>query len=181
MTKRALPIRRIIGEIRGGLGDVPIMEKYGLSPEEYIEILENLKGQRIRQPPGELEQPSEAEVRRKPAQRRAVPRCYMVFNRSISDVDNPGVKGIVVDISERGVQITGIETRVGEVRTFVIGNDRFSPDSELGFEAVCRWFNPGDASGECMAGFEIARISAAARNRLRKLLQELTFCEVGFP
>ena len=53
MTKRALPIRRIIAEIRAGVGDVPIMERFGLSPEEYIEILEDLKGKRIRLPADE--------------------------------------------------------------------------------------------------------------------------------
>jgi len=180
MTKRALPIRRIIAEIRAGVGDVPIMERFGLSPEEYIEILEDLKGKRIRLPADEDEPASETQPARRPERRRAVPRCYMVFNRSISDADNPSVRGILVDISARGLQVTGIETKVGDVRAFVVGNDRFTPDSELTFEAVCRWFNPADATGDCVAGFEISKISAAGRNRLQKLLQELTFCEAGF-
>ena len=146
----------------------------------YIEILENLKGRKIKLPIDDIDQHPSGPVVRDHGQRRAVPRCYLVVNRSISDVDDPGVKGILVDISARGLQIAGIPARVGDVKTFVVGNDTFNPDSELRFEAVCRWFQPGDATGDCVAGYEIGRISEKGRNRLQRLLQEFTFCETGF-
>ncbi len=180
MKKRALPVERIMDEIREGMGDIPIMEKYGLSPEEYVEVVEKLKGLRMRLPSSDFVRPPGPEVRRKPVQRRAVPRGYMLFNSSVYDAHRPGVKGTLLDISERGVQITGIKTKVGDVRTLVIGRERYTPDSELSFGAVCRWFRETDETGECVAGFEIARMSADARRRLRKLLQELAFCEAGF-
>jgi len=164
------------------MGDVPIMEKYALSPEEYMEILQQLKRESALwpvEPPPPKHEP-EPEEHDDQTQRRTVPRCYMVINRAICDAGNPSIRGIVTDINEKGVQIVGLRAVMNEVRAFSIGQDRLSPGSDLQFEAVCRWVKKGPRLEEWQAGFEITKISGRNLLRLRKLIQELTFCETAF-
>jgi hypothetical protein len=182
MAKRVIPIRRIIHEIRSGMGDVPIMEKYSLAPEEYMEILQQLKRENAlwpQEPPPPKQEPEPPELEDQ-IQRRTIPRCYMVINRAICDAGKPSIRGIVTDITEKGVQVVGLQALLNEVRAFSIGRDRLSPGADLQFEAVCRWVRKGRRLEEWQAGFEITKISSQNLVRLRKLIQELTFCESGF-
>jgi hypothetical protein len=40
--KKQIDVALVIKDINMGLGDVPIMEKYGLTPSEYVRVLEKL-------------------------------------------------------------------------------------------------------------------------------------------
>jgi hypothetical protein len=84
----------------------------------------------------------------------------------IRDVESPASEAYVNDFSEAGIKITGIKTRVGEVKSFVIAGDfRLEP---FAFAAQCRWTDT--TSPNPVAGFEILGPSKQVKERLLKLL-----------
>ena len=109
--------------------------------------------------------------------KRQVPRCYPVVELPIYDVDDPTVEGLVWDISEKGVQLSGIEARVNQRKTFFIQANDFGSFSPFSFEAECRWVTTEPESGQCLCGFEILGISDKDMDELRKVIDLLALSD----
>jgi hypothetical protein len=157
-------MRRLVQDIYSGMEDVSLMEKYELSAEDLQLVYENLLDGRI---------PSLVDLTQKIAQRLS-PRTYIFFALPIYDADDPETRGVVNDLSHNGLQIGGIDTTVGEVKTFVIWHDLFRPDTPLRFEAICRWTAQDDTDWDCISGFEITSISPEGSQQLQELIVHLT-------
>lgn len=177
MTKRVIPTKEIMDDIRSGMGDVPIMEKHQISPAEYQAILRKLR---------EVRALSRQEVSSRMAampagtegpQMRSVPRNYMFFTIPIYDANDPKVVGVVNDLTEKGLQVSGIPAQVDEPKTFLIRPDVFPVDMPMAFDATCRWVNVDGNTGHYVAGFEITHIQKRHLTTLRKLISEITFQE----
>ncbi len=82
--------------------------------------------------------------------------------------------GMVRDITENGMGVTGIQARVDQIKTFWIYPDTFLHIEPFSFRAQCRW-TESETSGRFMGGFEIVEISEKNRESLFRLIQELTF------
>jgi hypothetical protein len=182
MINVKLYAKKILPDIEDGLGDVPIMEKHGISPIEYLSILDELKG--IEKARERRERQARRAALQSAEQMRAVPRCYIFQNVSVYDADNRQVRGSVNDMTANGLQVAGIACKVGEHMNMVIVSEQPSEDdvpvtSSVTFEAECRWIKTEDAYGDYVAGFEIMKISADDRRELQRLIQELTFCDGG--
>ena len=170
--RRAINTGEILKDIRSGMGDVPIMEKYQISPTELLTILKRL------QEANALEQ-AEVEARRQSlkaamSHKRVLPRGYTLFSVQVQDATNLAIVGIVNDITEKGLQVAGIISKVGETRTFLIRSDVFAIRPPIMLEAACRWVKQRDAFGEYVAGFEITRLSRNDIEGLRNLVKRLT-------
>lgn len=179
MTLRKIDLEEISRDMRLGLGDVPIMEKYHLEPGEFMWLLEKLK---------ELDAIDSADFNRRmqgrqseggKIQKRAIPRTYLLYNIPIYDMTNLSIHGVVTDLTKEGLQIMGIEAEVGEVRNFVIRSDLFPTTASFGFEAVCKWMRIDRISGDSSGGFEITTISNAALRELAKITNVLGVSEAG--
>jgi len=177
MAKRTIYANRIIEAIRSGMGDVPIMEKYQISPGEFMEILRKLK----RGDPTDSEKIEarliELEKNLNPSEMRSMPRNYMVFQVTVEDTDDASVFGTVNDITESGFQVEGIQSNVDDAGRFVIRSEILAEDTEIVFEAVCRWTKPGAITENDVAGFEITSISESSLGELRKLIRYLSLGE----
>ncbi len=179
MTRRRIDIEEISQDVRSGLGDVPIMEKYHLDPGEYRWLLEKLKEldaidsmdfhNRM------LARQSEIDA----VQKRAIPRNYLLYNISIYDATNLNLRGVVTDLTKEGLQVLGIRARLDEISTFLIRSDLFPETTSFGFEAVCKWTRTDRVSGEPSAGFEITRISKPALRELSKITGVLAVSEAS--
>ncbi len=156
-------MRRLVQDIQRGVDEVSLMEKYGLTAQELGFVYESLLDGRI---------PCLDDVIAV-VQKRLSPRTYIFFPMPIYDADNVDISGVVNDISDKGLQVAGIDTEVGETRSFLLRHELVSPDEPLSFEAVCRWTAQDDTDWDCIAGFEITRISARAAAQLGELLAEL--------
>jgi hypothetical protein len=88
-----------------------------------------------------------------------------------------GKEGKVNDMTEHGLQVAGIGSEIGDVRTLMIVSDHAGGRTKLSFEAVCRWIRREDDTKEFLAGFEITKISDDSLHRLKRLIQELTLCD----
>ena len=106
---------------------------------------------------------------------RQLPRHYTVMPVTIHDVSNPEVKGLVQDITGKGVGVERIASRIYEIKTLVISVDDYDGIVPFGFQAQCRWAELDHKSGEYLAGFEITKISDRSLQELLKLIRELTF------
>jgi hypothetical protein len=180
MINVKLYAKRILPDIENGLGDVPIMEKHGISPTEYLSILDELKG--IEKARERRERQARQAALQSAEQLRAVPRCYIFQNVSVYEANNRQVRGSVNDMTINGLQVAGIICNVGERKNLEIVVDQPSDDdspvtSSVTFEVECRWIKPEDEYGDYVAGFEITKISADSRRELQRLIQELTFCD----
>lgn len=106
---------------------------------------------------------------------RQLPRHYTVMPVTIHDASNPEVKGLVRDITRKGVGVERIASRIYEIKTLVISVDDYDEIAPFGFQAECRWVERDHRSGEYLAGFEITKISDRSLQELLKLIRELTF------
>jgi hypothetical protein len=86
---------------------------------------------------------------------------------------HPEVKGKLKDISETGVQVAGIQSEIGEIKTLVVPQDFFGEFASFSFDAKCRWVKKVEDE-EWLAGFEIVQITNSNNEELRFLIQAQT-------
>ncbi len=168
----------IIRDIESGLGDVPIMEKYGIRPAEYMDILQKLKGVRAvdeRHFEGRIVHGGDADSDK---DSRRLPRCYLVSDVRVVDLLDRGVHGEVLDLTEEGCRVRGIKCQVGETRRFRVEAEGYPGDAlDCSFAAQCRWGNWDQSEGSYVAGFEITDLSRRDRNNLQSVIRLLTICD----
>lgn len=176
MSSRPVNTKDIIEDIKSGLGDVPIMEKYQLSPSEYLQVLDKLVAVRAITETSTRER--KLSLRAKPVpealSKRRMPRHYALFTIAIHDAENLSVTGTLNDITEKGLQVKGIQAQLGVARTFLVRSDVFTVSPPLLLTAVCKWTKARDRMGNDLAGFEITGISPHDMQGLRRLINELT-------
>ncbi len=90
----------------------------------------------------------------------------------IYDTAKPEEELLVRDISEQGVCVEGVLTRVNNVKTFMVDAKEFAPVGPIAFSARCRWIRRRP-SGENLAGFEIIEISPASMAEIRRLIDSI--------
>ena len=171
--KREIRVGYLVSDIRAGLTDSDLRRKYKLStrglqsafkkladsgmirafgtdhdglPEEYWSVIENM---------------------------RQVPRLKPSFVIPIIDGENRKNRGIVRDITFRGIGTSRMRARPNEVKTLIIPHDELGEFGSFSFEAECRWCE-GMPDGNYMAGFEITHISPGCLNELKCLIQVYT-------
>lgn len=178
MSYSRLNIRRIIDDILAGVGDVVIMEKYNLSPNEFMSVLEKVKNAKGVDP-GELEEKINTfknDARR--SQERRVPRNYIMFPTHVYDGNDPSISGTINDMTEKGIQISGIDSQVGEIRNFfIVGSDVIFVEKPLQFEARCRWTGSDQETGDPLAGFEITKMTPSTLRGIRRFVSKLGVTE----
>ncbi len=176
MSSRPINTKAIIADIQSGLGDIPIMEKYQLSPSEYLQVLDKLVAVRAITETTTQERKLALLAHPEPRNvtKRKLPRHYALFTIAIQDADDLSVTGTLNDITEEGLQISGIRTQIGVEKTFLVRSDVFTVVPPLMLRAVCRWIKPRNRSEDHVAGFEITGISRHDKEGLRKLITELT-------
>lgn len=174
-TKRKIKARDIVNDIRAGLTNLQIMEKYDLSSKGLTSIFTKLIDARaVKQ--GELDGriPLASDTVALD-QKRVLPRNYVLVRLPVVETNNPESSGHVRDVTEKGLQITGIPAEVGEIKKFTLMPENFNEAPPFSLEAECRWSIPGDGPGQPSAGFEITNISKEDVVQLRNLIKSLTF------
>ncbi len=170
--KRKIKAKEIVADIKAGMTDRELMSKYNISENALKGIFNKLvdagtiKKSEIEEriPPDRLKTYGE-----KP---RDLHRNYVFVKLPIYELENLLHEGQVVDITEGGLQILGIEAKVGEKKGFLIQADYFADVFPFSFEAECKWAAQ-EEDGRWRAGFKILTISEKGREELRKLIRML--------
>jgi hypothetical protein len=170
--KRKISKNEIVKDIRAGMTNAELEEKYRVSSEKLISVFKKLLDLEALQP-AELEsRPGWPPQSSKPQFIRSLPRQYVVFPLPVYDTDDLGEEGFVRDINEAGMQVTGIKAKVGEAKSLLIQADQFADVYPFVFDAACRWYETSE--DQDTAGFEITNITERSRNELQKLIHYLT-------
>lgn len=166
--------KRILDDIQAGMGDVPIMEKYQLSPADLMAILLELGHPGTEESVGVEQKVRVFQDDATGSEMRVLPRNYLTLSLTIYDAVDHTIAGVINDITENGLQIEGIPASVGELRSFMIPCDMFPGDPPIEFDAECRWIGRLEANNQSVAGFEITMISDEAAEQLLKLIRQVT-------
>jgi hypothetical protein len=159
-----------VQNLRSGLTSCELMDKYSLTARELDGVLAQIK--KAFADPAELYGRSRLnEVNEKPAKFRSLRRHKIDLPVLIYDSKDPKIRGEVRDISEKGIRIEKMDTKLDEIKSLVVlANEYFSIDP-FGFQAQCRWTSPTKNERGMLAGFEIIEISEESLKSLAKFIE----------
>jgi hypothetical protein len=166
--------RELVKDLRAGFTDSQLAQRYRLSPEALKLTIAKLvehrligedelicRGARIRQEFHAFVQ-------------RQAPRYCPTMAVAVLEDQDPANRGTLLDISERGVGVLGIESAAGEVKTLTVLGDELGEFDVFTFDAACRWTKT--KNGLVVAGFEITRISEEILLELVEWMRVCTIC-----
>ncbi len=169
-TKIVIHEQEIVQDIKSGIGRSELMEKYHLSLRALRWVIMSLVSSgalKWQEAYGKICSEGDELVA---GQLRASKRLKLDFDAPIYEMNNPGMRGTIRDLNERGIGARGIKAEVGETKTLVIGGDEFGEYAAFALDALCRWVSK-DPSGEYLAGFEISNISVAGMGEFQILIE----------
>ncbi|MEJ2717031.1 MAG: PilZ domain-containing protein [Deltaproteobacteria bacterium] len=177
MARRRIAASEVVNDIRSGMEDVALMEKYKLTAKGLQHVLRQLVNKRAMRRK-ELYRQSETYADKALVEDlRSLPRHLTAIPVSIYGADDLELEGRVMNVTEKGVQVTGIPAAVDESKRFLIRVDRFQEIEPFVFEGLCRWARVEKHAREPVAGIEITDISQAAMQELRKVIGGLTLSD----
>jgi hypothetical protein len=177
-AKRKIRARDIVNDIRAGLNDGALMEKYRLTAKGIQRIFLKLLERNVITLADLNSRVSEYDDTAEIEDLRELPRNYPALSVTVSVCGTEGKQGVVRDITERGIGVKGIEAQPGETKEFVIYPGGITSFDTIHFQAECRWVQRGDqAGGRSLAGFEITSISDADLAELREVIRGFTLTE----
>jgi uncharacterized protein (DUF433 family) len=169
-VSRKLNLLHVVADIRAGMSNADIMEKYKLSEEMLRQVSKKLLDARMTRSAAE-EPETVIEERSDFLATGEFVRQEVDLDVPIYEAGRPENQGVVRDISEEGVGVAGIEAAVGDLKTLVILGDEFGEFSSLEFQAYCRWSYADAADGTWLTGFAISKISKNDLEQLQKLVR----------
>lgn len=175
-SRTVIGARELLDDIKAGLGRTEIMEKRGISLrslQALVSLLIDAAELRRADLYSRLDIIREDTVL--PEAFREAERHYPDFNTPVYDVSRPEVHGRVVDLTEHGIGVIGIETFLGATHTFVILGDPYGETSPFEFQVECKWVDAYDPEKPALAGYQITGISEKDKSQLQTLIRMLTF------
>jgi hypothetical protein len=170
--KRTIKAKDIVNDVRAGLTNLQLMEKYELSPKGLKSIFTKLvEAKAVRSDELDMRVPSFTDTVGLD-QVRVYPRSYVVLHLPILDLDS-NQQGRVLDLSIHGFQVAGIKCEVGLTMRFRLQPGDVSDINGFDVEAECRW-TKGDSPENLVPGFKIKDIDTETEKKLSTLIKELT-------
>lgn len=108
---------------------------------------------------------------------RRASRQYLMVHLPVYFGDNLAEEGMVLDMTEHGLQIVGLESKKGKTESILIQPDDFADIYPFQLDAECRWTGRNRTTGQPVAGFEIVGISEGSMKQLRRLVSVLSLGE----
>jgi len=175
-TKRTIKAKDIVTDIRSGMTDAELMDKYQLSAKGLESLFQKILEAKAMQPAEFYDRKPRRDDTVALENLRRSPRNYLAFPLPIVEAPDFENEGTVVDINEHGLQVSGIEATAGDTKDFLIRADELQEIYPFGFQAICRWAKK-EPDGTPVAGFEITDIPEGSLQELRKLIRSLTIPE----
>ena len=170
---KALPDpEQVLRDVRSGLTDAELMDKYRVTYLELDKIFTRLLDTHVATR-GELYGRSSFFAETVAVYSSPNPEGhYLAFPIPISDAMDPKVMGRLRTVGETEVGTVGIEAEVEQYRTLVIFPEKFVDIEPITFDAMCVW-SQAEPEGN-YATFRIAYITQRDLSRLRNLVKSLT-------
>ena len=167
--RRAL---QIINDFKSGMEIQDIAAKNGFPAGRFIEILRTALSLEFERTSAMAEESELSAFQDPDRGRRRHPRILCpVLTRHIRDASSPESRGTILDMSEKGLSVRGINSEVDEAKIFLIGEGGSDLLETIVITCTCRWKNEADHPAERRtAGFEIRAISDADERYWRSLI-----------
>jgi hypothetical protein len=179
MDKRQINGRDILNDLRSGMADAEVQIKYKLSIKGLMTVFKQLMERNSVSHSELYEISSSYRDRVDHITRRSYPRADLAVHVPIYDIGS-GALGLLRDISESGLRVAGIESRVGQARTFQIPIDMFMKAEPLLIIGECKWVELKETKmSYFVAGFEIVDLPERDREVLRNFIQFLLLSQSG--
>ncbi len=180
--RRRIVSSQILQEIRSGMGDAELKEKYKLSPKGLVRLLERLVDSKLISH-SELSDRSGA-YRNKVGRiyGRSHVRAHITVPIPVYDIGSVGSSaiGLLRDISQEGFRIAGIESNVGEVKTFQLPLDMFMQAHPLILVGECSWVNTRIGNRNYwVAGYRMETVTETDADAIAKFIDFLLFTDSG--
>jgi uncharacterized protein (DUF433 family) len=177
--KRRISAKEIVGDIRSGMTARQLMQKHALSAKGLRRVFHKLleSGWVVENEFAEV--PADEDISVIVQKMRKATRRHPVLSVTLYEKAKPQVRGLLRDLSESGLGVSGIRAKVGEMRTLVLVPDESLPVAPFAVHATCRWFKEGEAGSHCSAGFEITHAELSSLEALRDLIEEVTLTFEG--
>jgi hypothetical protein len=172
MVLQRLEPPEILGDIRSGMTDFELMEKHDLSPKGLQRAFDELIQAGVIDQT-ELDSRFSAYDSVTVQSLRNMPRYFLAVAVDVYELGHPETRGILRDITEKGVGIVGIKIKPGILKTFTIPSENFIDEGPILFDAKCVWSTPETWDQEAVAGFQIVKISEKSLQDLRELIRSL--------
>jgi hypothetical protein len=172
--KVIIQAREIIADIRSGMSDGELMGKYRLNAKGLESAFSKLVNSGLLNVEEIYGHQREGEDTVIVDDLTLIPRHFLTVAVPLYEMGVPEAEGVLSEITERGMTIKGIPSRVGEIKTFVIPCRKFIKADSITFEAKCLWSNRQPPPDKWTSGFQITRIARDSLGGLRELVQLLT-------
>lgn len=177
--ERQIDSRDMIDDVRSGMSDSELMTKYALSSEGLRTAVQKMIESNVITVDDLSDSSPPQHDTVFVENMREAPRYHLAVDVVIYGLKNPEIRGSLVNVGENGLGIRGIESRVGETKTFIIPTSgfslAFSPIDPVRFDAKCKWAKRDPITRQWHAGFEITDISTKCRDDLERLIQSASF------
>ncbi len=194
MAQRIISAREVVEDVKAGMTDAAIIEKYDLSDRSLKAIykkllnwgsltIEDLKRRQtvahagIDEPatitPLQSSKVHKDSEKSSEIEQRSNPRADLYVPLPVYELGSSRF-GVVKDVSESGLCVAGIPSLVGEVKSFQLPIDSFMNADPLLLVAECRWVEKrGNKDKDVVAGFQLLDLSDADRTSLKNLIHFL--------
>lgn len=165
-SERKILAGEVAKDIRSGMGDVELMEKYKLSAKGLQSLFKKILNARIMRPSdfsGRYRTYDHTVVLEDP---RSSPRESVGFSLPVHELNHPEAVGLVRDLSELGLRVDGISVEVGQTKTLVIPAQELFLADRVVLEAQCTWTDPGESAGTPTVGLQIMKVLEGDLNKL---------------
>jgi uncharacterized protein (DUF433 family) len=170
-----ISMNEIAADIRQGMSFSQLMHKYHLPPHGLQDVLDQLldaKAVGLEELNGALQLRYQSVI---PENIRLLPRHCLYFEVPVCVAGAPEFRGLVRDVTEKGVGLTGIAAEIDQTKTMIILGDELGQVEPFELEARCRWFEGKGRHKK--SGYEITKISQKHLRELRRLIRLANFGE----
>jgi hypothetical protein len=181
MERREIKARDFVRDMRSGMSNVDLMHKYKLSLKGLRSVFSKLLSAEVIKPQEifrrSMLNPDMSDLRVFPVRllsrkRIEAPLAVYIYDQALQET-----KGLVSNVSERGIGIEGIEAEEHQTQIFVIPSGEVAGVGRITFEAKCKWTRRIADFDICESGHEIVSISEESLAEFLKLMKETTWSD----
>lgn len=170
---------QVLQDIRSGMGDAELKEKYKLSSKGLVRLLERLVDSKLIS--HSLLSEMSGAYRNKVGRifGRSHVRAYITVPIPVYDIGSSAT-GLLRDISPEGFRIAGIQSNVGDVKTFQLPLDIFIKAHPLILVGECSWVNSKVGNQNySVAGYRMETVTEIDADAITKFINFLLFTDSG--
>lgn len=171
--KRQIPVKQFLNDMKAGMTDLQLMEKYRVSSRGLQRVFKKLLDVdavtpaelRTRVPSFEDTVSLDFENLQFPTEEHL--ECLV----PVYDATDPTYTGSICEIGDNGLTIEGLPAKPDEVRRIVVAAQDFFEIESFTVEVRCLWAKPALAGKPPVAAFEITSIAQNDSPNLRSLVR----------